>query len=231
MRIIHELARTDRRARALVVLLPGAMQQPENLLQAGFAAAVRERSLPMDLALVDFGLQFIGESTDGSAVRLLHESLLQSLAVHRYEEIWLAGISIGGSIAVAYIDTYARTHPGLIDGLCLLAPYPGNRMVTNAIRRAGGVARWTPDEAGDIEDTDFRLWRWLKTYQGNGPKLYLAYGLQDRFAPGLALMAEALDARCVATAAGGHDLTTWQQLWENFLGRLALRPDRNPDRS
>lgn len=227
MRIVHDLARIDRRARMLVVMLPGAMQQPEDLLQAGFAAAVRQRGLPMDLALVDFGLQFIGESTDGSAVRRLHEHLQQSLAAEPYEEIWLAGISIGGAIAVAYADTHAPACTGLVDGLCLLAPYPGNRMVTNAVRQAGGIGQWTPGEAGVRDDSDVRLWRWLKAHRQTGLALYLGYGLQDRFASGLALMAEALDARCVTTVAGGHDLATWRQLWECFLDRLASRADSN----
>jgi pimeloyl-ACP methyl ester carboxylesterase len=227
MRVIVDRFDAASRARALIVLLPAAMQQPEDLLQAGFAAAVRERRLSVDLALVDFELTVIGDSTSGAAVRLLHERLLQSLATGPYEKIWLAGISLGGAIAASYADIHAVASAGPVAGLCLLAPYPGNRSVTNAIARAGGVAQWDATPSGDIDADDAHLWRWLKHCRRTGPEAYLAYGLQDRFIAGLTLMAEVLDAGCVDTVAGGHDMTTWVTLWQTFLDRLASRPDWN----
>src|SRR2546430_12236556 len=36
-------------------------------------------------------------------------------------------------------------------GLCLLAPYPGNRIVTNEIAAAGGLLKWQPES---IEQDD-----------------------------------------------------------------------------
>jgi pimeloyl-ACP methyl ester carboxylesterase len=232
MRVILDRYQGERPARLLGVVLPGAMQHPEDLLGAGFTAAVRERGLPMDLALVDFNMDFIGEAGNGTLVRRLHDTLMQHASeVQGYDEIWLAGISIGGAMAAAYVDTYGVAGPCPIRGLCLLAPYPGNRLVTRAIREAGGVAHWSPEHAGDMDEGAVGLWRWLKNHRHNsdhnnhnsGTRLYLGFGLQDRFAEGLALMADAVEASCVDTVPGGHDLAVWQVLWNRFLDRLAAQ--------
>lgn len=228
MRVILERQSHTTPAPMLVVLLPGAMQQPEDLLLAGFADAVRTRDLPIDLALVDFGLRFIGESSDGTVVRQLHDTLRQQIALHAYQKIWIAGISMGGAIAAAYADTYAAGSIH-INGLCLLAPYPGNRMVTRAIREAGGVAHWSPGQCGDMDDGAYRLWRWLKHHRHTGLRLFLGYGLQDRFEQGLGLMAEAVDETQLVTIPGGHDLPVWQRLWEHFLDRLAVPQDQDTE--
>ena len=51
--------------------------------------------------------------------------------------IWLAGISLGGFIALDYAADLSRRD---WDGLCLLAPYLGNRMLIDEIAGAAGLA-------------------------------------------------------------------------------------------
>jgi pimeloyl-ACP methyl ester carboxylesterase len=215
MRTLHDFANEGQRAPALAILLPGALQQPEEFMRAGFVDAVRRRRLALDLALVDPGLQFIGEATDGTALQRLHESVVQPARAKGYDAIWIAGISLGGFMALKYVDSY----PGNVAGLCLLAPYPGNRIVTNEITAAGGLARWQAENAGD--DAEYRMWRWLRQRapDRSGPQLYLGYGLEDRFAAGQRMMAQALVADDVDTIDGGHDWPVWLRLWENFLER------------
>lgn len=216
MRILHDFARAEGRAPTLVMLLPGAMQQPEQLVQAGFIDAVRRRQLPVDLAFVDLGLQYIGDTTNGSGLAQLHQAL-SAQALDTYRQVWLAGISIGGFMAMAYAEAY----PGTLAGLCLLAPYPGNRILTGAIRQAGGLAGWNAGCAA--EDGECRVWQWLKSYDaGVMPHIYLGYGLQDRFAAGQELMATALPPASVDAMDGTHDWPVWQQLWNNFLERIAV---------
>ncbi len=93
LRVLTDLARPARRAPTLLVLLPGALQTPETLLEEGVAAAVRARGLAVDMALVDPGLATIGEATDGSVAARL-ESLLAP-ARRDYRSLWLAGVSLG----------------------------------------------------------------------------------------------------------------------------------------
>ncbi len=220
MRVLYDMAYPDRHARTLVILLPGALQQPEELVQAGLIDAVRMRSLPLDLALPDLQLKYVGETMDGSLLQRLHEEVVQPARLDGYREIWLAGISIGGFMALAYAVDY----PGHVNGLCLLAPYPGSRILTNEIENAGGLNQWHAD--GVEEDGERRVWRWLQSLQArrtNAPQIYFSYALQDRFASGQQLMAKALPEAHVDTVDGAHDWPAWQRQWNNFLDRLVSR--------
>ena len=221
MRTLHDCAHTDRRAKTLVIMLPGALQQPEDFVQAGFIDAVRQRGLSIDLTLVDLGLDYIGEATNGSALQRIDAELVQPARLQHYDAIWLGGISIGGLVAIAYADRY----PGQLDGLCLLSPYPGNRMLMREIEAAGGLDRWHAGD-GTEQDAERTMWRWLqgRAKQARGEQggnertsIHLGYGRQDRFAPALQLAAEALAGQHIDAIPGGHDWPTWHKLWENFL--------------
>lgn len=219
MRILHDTVHPDQVAPVLAILLPGALQPPEEFVQAGLVAAVRARRLPVDLAMLDLGIGYLSEAIDGSVLERLHEQVVQPVLRQPYRAIWLAGLSIGGFMAMAYADRY----PGNVHGLCLLAPYPGNRILTGEIRAAGGIARWRAPHATD--DGEVRVWQWMQRYrpQPPMPALHFAYGRQDRFAPDQQLLAAGLDAECVDTVDGRHDWPTWRQLWDNFLDRAAPR--------
>lgn len=220
MRILHEHLHPERRAQALAILLPGALQRPEDLVQAGFVDAVRTRGLSMDLALADLQPGYVGEAGDGASLSCLHDAVVQP-ARHAYSQIWLAGISIGGFIALAYADRF----PGCVDGLCLLAPYPGSRVLANEIEAAGGLEPWAAVDAGD--DAERRVWRWLRSCRGTGLQMYFGYGRQDRFSCGQRKMAVALPGDCVDVVEGAHDWPAWKQLWDNFLDRLAQHPEHH----
>ena len=76
-------------------------------------------------------------------------------------------------------------------------------------------------------DTDHALWRWLVQRPSDAPPVQLAYGLQDRFVVGHALMAQTLPSHSVITAPGGHDWPPWRTLWAQWLDR-GLLPLRCP---
>ncbi|MEO8408838.1 MAG: alpha/beta fold hydrolase [Oxalobacteraceae bacterium] len=220
MRILSDFAIPGQRAPALAILLPGALQQPEDLVRAGFIETVRQRALSLDLALLDLGLEYIGDSTGGTVLQRIDECMVQPARLNNYREIWLVGISLGGFIAISYAERY----PGLISGLCLLAPYPGNRILTGQIKAAGGLQQWSANSAAD-DDAECRVWCWLNAQreQAAAVQIHLGYGREDRFVSGQQLMAETLAAHTVDIVAGGHDWPAWQQLWINFIDRTATR--------
>jgi pimeloyl-ACP methyl ester carboxylesterase len=221
MRVLRAAADPNMPARTLAILLPGALQQPEEFVQAGFVDAVRKRGLPIDLAMVDLGLQYIGETTNGRGLQRLHTIVEEHS--RQYQTIWLAGISIGGFMAMAY----AHAYPGRISGLCLLAPYPGNRMLTGEIRKAQGLAHWNAQCAPD--DGECQVWQWLQSGAARDlAQCYFGYGLQDRFAAGQQLMSTAFAKETVDVIAGAHDWPAWQQLWNNFLDRVTALAVHNP---
>jgi pimeloyl-ACP methyl ester carboxylesterase len=202
----------------LLVFLPGAHMKPQELVDQGFVAAVRQRGRAVDLALPDAHLGYV---YDGSVLDHLHADLIApALAPSEgRRQIWLAGISLGGYVALAY----ARRHPERIAGVLTLAPYLGRKPLLKAIADAGGPALWRRSaQPRDAEDIDHALWMWLSDPQRTGPPLWLGYGREDRLVDGHRLMAEVLPAGHVTTAPGDHDWLPWRALWAEWLDRGLL---------
>jgi dienelactone hydrolase len=165
-----------------IVCLPGAYHTPEDFLAAGFDDSVRRREMPVDLILVDVEMQHLG---DRRAVAQLHEEIVLPSRARGYKTLWFLGISLGGFIALDYACGN-REH---LNGVCALAPYLGNRILTGEIARTG-LATW---HAGPLADSDEerRVWGFLKAQKPHSRFLYLGFGQ--------------------------NDWRTWKTLWEHFL--------------
>jgi pimeloyl-ACP methyl ester carboxylesterase len=209
MRSVLAPAAADSRADIRIVCLPGAYHAPEDFLTAGFDDCVRRRGLSIDLVLVDAELSHLG---DRRFLQQLGHQVLAPARADGCRSIWLAGISLGGFMALDYV----ALNPGRVDGACLLAPYLGNRLLTNEIAAAQGLSAWVPGELAEA-DEERRIWRFLQTWRVGSPPLYLGYGSEDRFSEAHRLMARALPAAAVDVVAGGHDWAAWTILWEHFL--------------
>ncbi len=217
MRVLLEPAESGIVAPARMLLLPPAYASPEHFLREGFVTAARKRQLPLDLAFVELELQHL---TDRTVLRRLHDEVIFPARAAGCRSIWLGGISLGGFVAIAY----AQRHPQEIDGLCLLAPYLGNHIITAEIERANGVRYW---ECGALaeDDDERRIWSFIKEHgskEHGSPlrRLHLGFGEKDRFAGSHRLMAAALPRESVDVVPGGHEWPTWLRLWENFLDRM-----------
>jgi enterochelin esterase-like enzyme len=191
-----------------MVWLPGAYQVAQDFLAAGFAQAVQARRLALDLVFVDLELEHLG---DRDALRRLRSDILLPARAAGVA-LWLGGISLGGHFALQYAASYTDE----LDGLCLLAPYLGNRILTAEIAEAPGLAAWPPGELAET-DEERRIWRYIKTRDAASTSLYLGFGRGDRFRAAHELLAATLPAHCVDVVDGGHEWPTWSRLWENFL--------------
>lgn len=194
----------------VIVMVPGALMSPQDFLAAGFAEHLAQHW--PQAALVTASID-VNQLDSDACVATLHDQLLAITAAHPQHRLVLGGISLGAAVSMHY----ARRHAAQIQGLCLLAPYPGSRIITQAIRAAGGPARWQPTEA-QAQDAEFLLWQWMIQGHGEHP-IYLGYGTNDRFADGHALMAQAMPAAIRHTVAGEHDWPAWQSLWQDFVAR------------
>lgn len=194
-------------ADSVLFMLSGALMTPQHMVQAGLFAEVQQRGLALDLIAPDLH----AEGADNQlALRSLEEDWLAP-ARARYQRVWLGGISRGGQLALSCLA--GRT--GEVHGLCLLAPYAGGRLTTNAIDRAGGLDAWqaSPDQQ---TDPDVRLWQWLKQPLPQVP-VFMGYGAQDRFADGMRLLARHMPEATHITLPGEHDWAVWLPLWQRFL--------------
>jgi pimeloyl-ACP methyl ester carboxylesterase len=201
------------------LFLPAAYTRPEDFVQAGFVSAVRERELPVDLVFTELNLQHL---TDRTILRRLRHELVLPARALGCRAIWICGISLGGFIGLAYAERYTSE----IDGLCLLAPYLGNHMITGEIERANGVASWQPDELA-ADDDERHVWRFIKSLGHHPMAVRLGYGREDRFANSHRMMAAALNPQDVQVVPGGHEWPVWSQLWNDFLDSQFIHQDSN----
>ncbi len=209
MRSVLHAAAAGAVAPTRIVCLPGAYHTAEDFLAAGFDKSVRTRNLPIDLLFVDVDMQHLGDRR--ALERLKHEIVLPARQ-SGCRSLWFAGISLGAFIAL----DYAASNPGDLDGVCALAPYLGNRMLTAEIAAAPGLGAWAAEDVADA-DEERRIWHFLQAQSERSRLLYLGFGREDRFAAAHRLMAEALPPEAVDIVRGGHDWRTWTVLWDNFL--------------
>jgi pimeloyl-ACP methyl ester carboxylesterase len=207
MRSIFCAAIAGTRAPTQIIWLPGAYHSAQDFLDEGFARAAAQRRVPLDLLFVDLEMQHLD---DRDAFQRLRSEIVLP-ARDSGAAVWLAGISLGGLVAL----DYASSHSGELDGICLLAPYLGNRVLINEIAATSGLAGWEPGELAE-SDAERRIWRYIKTRVDSRP-LFLGYGRDDRFSAAHDMLAAALPADWVEVVAGGHKWGTWLNLWENFL--------------
>ncbi len=200
-----------------MVLMPGANQSPEDFRSEGFLDAIGERRLAMDIVLVAPELAHLRDRT---ALAQLHDEVVVPARRSGCVPLWFVGISMGGFLALLY----AADHPGDLDGICLLSPYLGNRMINAELGRFQSLANWhagTPDVQDELAE-ERRIWRYIATQPScDPPRLYLGFGRDDRFAAMQLLLATQLVPGNVDMIEGGHERSVWRQLWERFLDRLA----------
>ena len=211
-RIVIE-AHPGRPAPIRIALLPGAYQHPEDFERAGFAAAVRSRGLAIDLEFIAIDFAHM---LDRSGLDALRREYVAPARQSGCREIWLGGASLGAYFALVYADQ----QPGDLDGLCLLAPYLGNRVVTGEIAQAGGVHAWQPSSIA-ADDEERRIWALIRRLPSEQLRVHLGQGRQDRFGHGHGMLADALPEGASDLVDGGHDWATWLRLWELFLDRFA----------
>jgi pimeloyl-ACP methyl ester carboxylesterase len=194
------------------VFLPGIGDLMEDYERNGFMLAAQRNGAAADMLIVDAHYGYYANRT---ILARLDADVVQPARRKGYEDIWLVGISMGGLGALLY----ASRHPGHVSGLVLLAPFLGDATTIAEITEAGGLQAWRPDTIRD-EDYQRQLWRWLKeTAEPARPLIHLAYGKQDRFAPGHRLLAQSLPPGRTISMPGGHDWATWNRLWHHLLAR------------
>jgi pimeloyl-ACP methyl ester carboxylesterase len=198
--------------RCLTVLLPGRYAAPEGFGRGGFGRAVAERNLPMDVIAVDAHLGYYRTRT---VIDRIRTDVIEPARRRGYEEIWLAGTSLGGLGSLIYM----REHPGDLRGVLVIAPYLGEEDVIDEIEAAGGPRQWQvpPTIAGN--DIGRTVWSFLA---GGGLSrselpVYLGWGEGDRFARSNAMFGGLLPPERLFRAPGGHDMKTWNRIWARFL--------------
>jgi hypothetical protein len=196
-----------------VILLPGAFHFPEQFVQAGFDTAARAHNPQLELTVA---IPELAHLTDRDWIAALHDEIVAPARRRASAALWLGGVSLGGFRALRF----AAQYPAAIDGLCLLAPYLGSRLIASDISACTDIAAW---EAGvlDEDDDERRIWRYVAQLgqSARATQIFLGYGRTDRFCDTQQILARVLPAVRSVTRVieGGHDWPVWRGLWDQFL--------------
>jgi alpha-beta hydrolase superfamily lysophospholipase len=132
MRSICDIAPDDSADGVLLVMLPGATHQPQDLVSEGFIAALRERRSRIEVVVAD---AHVGYYLERSVVERLAADVISPARARNHRKLWLMGISLGGLGALMY----ARMYAGEVEGVILLAPYLGVPGLIGEVARAGST--------------------------------------------------------------------------------------------
>jgi predicted alpha/beta hydrolase family esterase len=193
----------------LVALLSGSFTQAEDFIREGFVAALRERGIGAEVAMAEVRMAYFA---DGSVVERIGEAVVAPARQRGASRVWLAGISLGALASLAY----AARHEDELEGLLLMSPYPGTRILQREMQAAGGLAKWMAQDEAQA-DVEREAWQWLARRDAARLPVYCYFASGDRFVEGQRRMAEALPANAVHEMAGGHEWTDWRRMWTEFL--------------
>jgi hypothetical protein len=199
---------------ARIVLLPGAYHALEQFVGAGFDRALRDRGLAAELIVAAPELAHLN---DRAWLTQLRREVIAPARERGAGALWLGGISLGAFMALRFAAEGAEA----LDGLCLLAPYLGSRIVAAEIAAQGTLANWRAERLGE-DDDERRIWRFIQGLRtAAAPRVFLGFGSEDRFADTQRLLASALPADSTHVVPGGHDWPVWRRLWDQFLDLLS----------
>jgi len=185
----------------------------------GFVEAVRIRGLSYDMIAPN---THFGYYNDRTLMTRLKEDIIQPAKAKKYEKIWLVGTSMGGLGSILYLKDYEKN----IDGVLLLGPFLGEKLIIDEIYSAGGIAYWEPGDYDEEDDWQRMLWHWLKEYNRHGnihPPIYLGIGKEDFYYRAQKLLASSLSPGHVIEVNGKHRFSTFKRIWDIFLDRQILK--------
>jgi len=207
----------SKQQQTLLVFLPGIRDKAEIFADKGFVSAVRGSGVEADMIGVE---AHIGYYLKKEFLPRLKQDIIDPARLRGYRNIWLVGISLGGFGAI----WYDIEHPGDVTGIVAFAPYLGEPEVIGEVAAAGGLPGWRPPE--NIENDDQRkIWRGLKSYESRKRtlnRLYLGYGMEDKFAAACGMLAVLLPPAQVFITRGGHDWSSWRPMWDAILKSTIL---------
>ena len=217
MELIHLDDTGPYAAPTLLVMLPGAYSAPQEFVDEGFVAALRQRRLAVDVVIA--GAK-VDHYIEGPVLERLRDEVIGPARARGVRRVWLLGISLGGLFALGY----AARHAVGVDGVLALAPYLGRRTLLAEITAAGGPRAWATGRQPQPDDLiEHEVWSWIARGQAAGP-VHLGYGRDDRFADAHRLLAAQLPADRQIDVPGGHDWPAWRALWQQWLDRGLLAP-------
>ena len=207
----------------LLVLLRGLGADNTVFAKQGVIEEIRDLGLPFDVIAPNAHFGYYQSQT---FEQRLKEDVIDPARRQGYQQIWLAGFSMGGLGALVYL----HSHPEDIDGILLTSPFLGWPGIHKEIHQAGGISGWVPP-TDDPKDWERMIWRWIsqQDFSMQVP-IWLGYGENDMLTlAGPPLLATVLPESRVFTAPGNHTIATFKTLFRQHLLTLANQNLSGPE--
>jgi S-formylglutathione hydrolase FrmB len=203
----------------LVVVLPGRQDNVEVMSEFDVAGAIHAGWPEVDVQLTSATLAYY---LDGGLAGRVQRQIIDPARAQGYQRLILMGASLGG-MGSLIVD---QANPQTFDHVILMAPYLGKKSLMKEIESAGGISRWQPGpKPTELDSDNFQreLWRHLQgfiTDPSSRSRVWLAYGVEDRLAKTVPVIAPALDAGQILPRPGGHKWVVWNAAATEIFAQL-----------
>ncbi len=206
----------------LLVVLRGMGGSEQSYEKYGFIDAMQQQYPEFDVLVPNAHFGYYRKRTIKERLSI---DIIDPAIADGYEEIWLAGVSMGGLGSLLYL----RCCEAKIAGVVLLAPYSGRGGLHKDIN-AYLDGEQGPPWAGSERSADSipALWRWMvenKEVLGDG-RVWLGYGDEDRLS-GHQLLARLMPDDQVVEVSGGHKVKVFMRMWDEILSRDPMAGNEN----
>lgn len=202
----------------LYVFLPGRGDAVDAFEENGFIDMLRTVNPAADAVAVDAHMAYYEK---GVMAEQVYRDVLAPYIDEGYRNIVLVGISLGGYGALWLSNAYPESTFSVV----LLAPFLGMKPLVERIEDAGGVKNWRAQLDHEAA-FDELVWLWADDLRdprsGLVDNAILGYGQSDRFAGAAELLATALPDSNVFSVEGGHNWSSWKQLWAEIVASPAF---------
>jgi pimeloyl-ACP methyl ester carboxylesterase len=206
----------ESRQKTLLVLLRGIGGNHKSFEKHGLIDEVIKRDLPLDIIAPNAHFGYYDNKTVEDRI---NEDIVLPARDSGYEQIWLAGFSMGGLGSLFYLREYA----GNVDGVFLICPFLGWPRIIREIESENGPMEWT-ETTDDEEDWQRLIWSFIKQYSTDStsyPPVFMGYGEDDILAgSGDRLFATVLPEDHHFSLPGGHSYSTFRTIFSRHLDRL-----------
>ncbi len=198
----------------LLVVLRGMGGSEKSFEKHGFIAALQKQYPEFDVVAPN---AHFGYYRKRSITQRLSADIIDPAIAAGYEEIWLAGVSLGGFGSLVYL----RCCEEKITGVVLISPFSGKQDLHDDVSAYLDGKQGPPwVDADKSEDSLVGLWQWIvenKQILGGG-RVWLGYGDEDRLS-GHDLLARLIPDDHVAKLSGGHRVEVFMRVWLETLSR------------
>ena len=210
--------------RTLVVVLPGIGSDVRDLDRHHVAQAIQRQWPDAEVMLTSAALAYY--APDGGLVQRMHDEIIEPARAAGYRKIWLVGASLGGLGVLLYEQQY----PGELAGVVAFAPFLGDEVLPDQIRRAGGIEYWRGPEhpvpqqvKNPYTGYPWLVWtmarNWLLRPE-QARRIWIVCGDEDNLRPDVELLASALPEAHYVEVEGGHRWSVWLASMDATLRRI-----------